>query len=125
MVCFCFRCFVVDSITCCWANTLVSCITLKRRLTGEPFDAEAAAAVIERIFLTALGSFRMWRGMDHWCGALGVNVYCMVHSTVAWSLHLDVDPVAFIAVVSDWPGHLWATRATRGTALRRCIAREE
>ena len=60
MVCFCFRCFVVvDSITCCWENTLVLCITLKRRLTGEPFDAEAAAADIERIFLTALGSFRM------------------------------------------------------------------
>ena len=53
----------------------MSCITLKRRLTGEPFDAEAAAAVIERIFLTALGSFRMWRAMDHWCGALGVIVY--------------------------------------------------
>ena len=79
----------------------MSCITVKRRLTGESFDAEAAEAVIARIFLTALGSFRMWRGMDHRWGALGVTVYCIVLSTVAWLPHLDVDPVIFIAVVSN------------------------
>ncbi len=62
---------------------------LKRRWTGEPFDAEAAAAVIERIFLAALGSFRMWRGMDHRCGALGATVSCTVHSTVAWSANVS------------------------------------
>ncbi len=50
---------IIKPLAGCLANTLVSCITLKRRLTGEPFDAEAAAAVIARIFLTALGSFRM------------------------------------------------------------------
>ncbi len=65
------------------------------------FKFGCAAAVIERIFLTALGSFRMWRAMDHRWGVLGVTVYWTVHSTVTWSLHLDVDPVIFIAVVSD------------------------
>ncbi len=84
----------------------MSCITLKRRFTGDSLDSDEAAAVIEGILLTALGYFRMWKGMDHRWGALGVTVYCkfysrIVHSTIAWSLHSDVDPVIFIAVVSD------------------------
>ena len=79
----------------------MSRITLKRQLTGDLLDSDAAAVVIERIFLIALGFFRMWRGMDHRWGALGVTVYCIVHSRVAWSLHLKVDPVIFIAIVSD------------------------
>ncbi len=79
----------------------MSCVTLKRQLTGDLLDSDAAAVVIERIFLIALGFFRMWRGMDHRWGALRVTVYSIVHSTFAWSLNLDVDPVISIAVVSD------------------------
>ncbi len=71
---FLLRCLVVESFTCCWANTLVSCMILKRRLTAESFEADTVAAVLERIFLTALGSLRMWRCMDHRWGALGVTV---------------------------------------------------
>ena len=38
-------------------KTVVLCMTQKRRLTGEPFDADADMVVIERIFLTALVFF--------------------------------------------------------------------
>ncbi len=57
------------------AHHCVVNITVKRWLTEDLFDADAAAAVIVRSFLTALESLKMQRGIGRRCGALGVTVY--------------------------------------------------